>query len=732
MRSEPVRGYVLWWRLTLWLAMTLLAYVAFAGRYPMAWPVALFGVMVTLVWPLLRALPASAGDDLQARDDAASPPDLSIPLATLLEISLDLLTVTALVHVTGGFQSAFAPLYFLIVLETFALLGPRQAICMAAVAALLNLVHFRLGVTPQAAALYGVATGTLLLSAALVLWTQCGTLNPVRRSTLLKQRTLEVLEEELAESHAALEHLKSNYRELAQISREQKAQLDRLTIAEQLYTVSATMAVADGNASEACAHLLRIVADRMEAGGAALWMVDTHTDVLRVQALEGRVAPTLRDETCNSVTALTPADLRAWCEERLLTASPIAETTSPEAMPVVVVLLRDPADGERAGTIMGAVGICDPRGAARFTVADAERLQTIAHPLAVALTNAAQRGGLQRRVRELSLLYELSRLVQSSTDLDQLYQAIITQIQQVIPYENATLFLLDRARKRLEPKATQGRVVNLLDHIAFEKGAGLSGWVAARGKQIVIPDLQKEPNLLNVEMIPPRVRSFISMPLRVQNNVVGVINLSHSRPNAFSPEDVQLLTILAAQAAITIERTEVFHTMELLAITDGLTQIYNHRYFHRRLEDEIKRGRRYKTVHTLLMVDIDRFKAINDRFGHTTGDAILRDLAALLRRSVRETEIVARYGGEEFAIILTQTDLEQGMIAAERVRASVEAQTFTTVDGQPLSLTVSIGVAAFPRHARNASDLLEQADRALYTAKREGRNRVCVATPATS
>src|SRR5205814_351189 len=116
-------------------------------------------------------------------------------------------------------------------------------------------------------------------------------------------------------------------------------------------------------------------------------------------------------------------------------------------------------------------------------------------------------------------------------------------------------------------------------------------------------------------MIPPRVRSFVAVPLRVQNHVIGVLNVSHSQANAFTPEDVQLLTILAGQAAITIERTEVFHTLEHLAITDGLTQVYNHRFFQMRLDEEVRRGRRYNLASSLMMVDADGFKAINDAYG---------------------------------------------------------------------------------------------------------------------
>ena len=142
-----------------------------------------------------------------------------------------------------------------------------------------------------------------------------------------------------------------------------------------------------------------------------------------------------------------------------------------------------------------------------------------------------------------------------------------------------------------------------------------------------------------------------------------------------------------------------------------------------RLEDELRRCKRYRLPLSLLIVDADHFKAINDQHGHASGDAVLREMGALLRESVRDTEIVARLGGEEFGVLLPQTDDIQAQIAAERLRAAVEARDFRSVDGQPIRVTISIGISGFPPDATRA-DLMEQADRALYSAKRNGRNRV--------
>jgi len=752
-------------RLAVWLAALAVAWGLFRVEYPSAWCAAAFGALFTLLWPLARrARPAPSSVESPGAEEAAAEPETPgetgpeapDPLASAIEVGVDLIAITALVNLTGGFNSPFSPLYFLVVVEADARLGSASALSTALAAAVLSLLHLRVGpVSREAAVLYGMAMGSLLLTALLVGLRQGaerfagGERSPFRfgqRATLMKPRTVETLEQQLEAQAEELRQMKARYREVAHLHREQKMQIDRLRAAEQLFEASAAVPTG-GDAREAYGRLLHTVMDRLDAGGAALWLRERGSDRLSVQATEGRVAPTLRQEAISGVADLPPGDLRALCEAHLLAAAPVTASAivhrppsadgdaEPEAAPtemagvakpVLAVLLREAAAGE-VGAILGAVGVCDPRGAARFSPTDAERLSALAGPLAAALSNVEQRRDLQRRVRETSLLYDLSRLVQSATDRNQLYNAIVTLVLQVVPYENCTLFLLDRENARLEAKATRGRVVNLLDHVAFEKGQGVSGWVASRGRQLILSDLTQEQNLLNVETIPPRVRSFAAIPLQVQDTIVGVLNVSHSQPHAFAPEDLQLLTVLAGQAAITIERTEAFHTLEALAITDGLTQVYNHRYFQMRLEDELKRGRRYGQPVSLMIVDADDFKRINDQYGHVTGDFILRELAGLLRRSVRETEIAARYGGEEFALILPHTGVEQARVAAERVRAIVETHTFLTPEGHSIRLTISIGAATYPAHARTRAELIAQADAALYAAKQTGRNAVRLA-----
>ena len=220
---------------------------------------------------------------------------------------------------------------------------------------------------------------------------------------------------------------------------------------------------------------------------------------------------------------------------------------------VALLLLRAEETGAGEGNrVMCIVGVCDPRGQARFTSGERERLQSLARPLTAALRNVLQRVEANRRLNEMSQQRDRDNVPQNKSYPEAIYQNVVSRVMESVPCENCTLFLLDGAGQHLEAGATQGRVINLLDHIRFARGNGVSGWVAAQGRPLHITDLTQETNLLNVETIPPRVRSFLAIPLHANNTILGVLNVSHSRANAFSSSHVRLLSSLADHAAQTL------------------------------------------------------------------------------------------------------------------------------------------------------------------------------------
>ena len=554
---------------------------------------------------------------------------------------------------------------------------------------------------------------------------------PQAATPSLRTETLELQLSELRDNH---KQLKQTYATVAALHREQKSQLDSVRGSSQILTAALLP-----REKETPARLLRTVMDSMEAGGGVLWLPDVGNDCLRPQVIEGRISTRIENYAVPLGENTSPEEIRLNCDRHLRGAMPpqtailfdeanaeeIPAAKTGTATPAVTLLLREPTkDGANEGTIFAAIGLCDARRAIGFTTSDLERLQALAAALSSALFSIEERVHLERRLREVTMLYDLHRLMQSAGGKDQVCKAVVNQIHSLTECDNCTLFLLDRTQGTLEAKATKGRVVNLLDQMQFERGTGVSGWVAAKGRQVHISDLAQEPSL-NVASVPPRVRSFAAIPMRVQNQIVGVINVSDGKPGQFSEDDCELLSLLAEQAAVVIEHSDEVQNLEMQALTDPLTGVANRRYFHKRLEEELRRARRYKHSLGLLMIDIDHFKKVNDHYGHSTGDTVLQGLANLLRQSVRDTEIAARYGGEEFALLMPLTSTDEAEAAAERIRKAVFAYAFTSPQGKVIPLTVSIGVASFPTDCRTVSELVEVADRALYAAKNGGRNQVC-------
>jgi diguanylate cyclase (GGDEF)-like protein len=266
-------------------------------------------------------------------------------------------------------------------------------------------------------------------------------------------------------------------------------------------------------------------------------------------------------------------------------------------------------------------------------------------------------------------------------------------------------------------------------------------------------------------------KSNLDGPLEFGGQVIGVLGIVESRYcRRFTETEKELFSQLAVLAAIAIHNADLFTVLEHLAITDGLTDVYNHRYFYERLAQEVARAVRYELPLSLLMLDIDDFKLFNDQFGHRAGDDALRDLASLLNGQTRQNvDLVARYGGEEFAIILPSTgvagaatvgerlrstiaesgpapdeagqpesdvrfedgDVGAALGVAERIRSSIAGEVFGP-PGSSASLTVSVGVASFPAHATSEDGLVEAADRAVYVAKERGKDRVEMALEPAS
>jgi len=226
------------------------------------------------------------------------------------------------------------------------------------------------------------------------------------------------------------------------------------------------------------------------------------------------------------------------------------------------------------------------------------------------------------------------------------------------------------------------------------------------------------------------IRSLICVPLIAKGNVLGIVLIEHSIPDAFSNDNVRLLEIISQQVSIAIENARLYQQMHDLATLDGLTGVYNRLYFQDNLQVEFRKAQEGKYDLSLLMFDIDHFKKFNDTYGHLFGDLVLKNIAAFVMKKLRKGDILARYGGEEFVILMPHTSLEQVVEKAEDIRKGVGSLVIS--DKQiSASVTISIGVSSYPDTADSHVTLLKSADDALYEAKRQGRNKVCVANVKT-
>ena len=195
-------------------------------------------------------------------------------------------------------------------------------------------------------------------------------------------------------------------------------------------------------------------------------------------------------------------------------------------------------------------------------------------------------------------------------------------------------------------------------------------------------------------------------------------------------ENAVPISNLAAEAGLALEVVSLYDNMKVMAVTDGLTGLYNHREFYQALRRELERARRYRHILSLLMIDVDDFKRFNDQFGHPAGDFALREIAELLRKCARTTDIIARYGGEEFAVILPESTPGGSLMVAERIKSEVAGHNFIQKENDPVHLTVSIGIYSSENGEVSEDQIVSLADEASYIAKKSGKNRVVVKAPA--
>ncbi|GAC1345598.1 MAG: hypothetical protein NVSMB23_21950 [Myxococcales bacterium] len=333
-------------------------------------------------------------------------------------------------------------------------------------------------------------------------------------------------------------------------------------------------------------------------------------------------------------------------------------------------------------------------------------------------------------VREMELLLGVAASLSGTLDLPQQLADLGRKVCEGFDIADLSVMLIDDATQQLVVEAVAGEAPAGARGMRFQIGEGVAGQAAARGETIYVPDVSQDPRYLHYKGSRQNTGSFVAVPLRVKGRVVGILSLNRPRAGAFTPQEIRLAEAIASQAALAITNARLYAQTLEMSYTDPLTGVPNRRQLFARLEQEWTRSLRFGDDLSLLMVDLDLFKNVNDAFGHTVGDAVLRGIALVLKRNVRKVDTVARFGGEEFCVVLPRVAKAEAVEVAEKLRRAVAATPLPGPPGHPaLHLTVSIGVASHGADATDVAGLIEKADQALYDAKRAGRNAVFAAAP---
>ncbi len=338
------------------------------------------------------------------------------------------------------------------------------------------------------------------------------------------------------------------------------------------------------------------------------------------------------------------------------------------------------------------------------------------------------KGTDQRKLEQLAAFHELGKTIISSLDLKEILGVVMEKISELLQPRNWSLMLLDEETGELYFEIAVGEGSDKLKELRLKVGEGIAGWVAKEKRPLLVTDVTKDPRFSRkADLISHfTTKSIVCVPLVVRDKCLGVIELINrvEDEDKFGEEDLRLLTTLADYAAIAIQNAILFKKIEEFTITDDLTRLYNSRFLHNRLDHEVERARRFKQSLSMIFMDLDYFKDVNDKYGHLCGSKLLVEVAQLIKSTIRSVDYACRYGGDEFVILMPQTTKENAIFVANKIRNALNEHVFLKEEGINHRLTASFGVASYPDDAKNKLELIHMADHAMYMVKNRSRDGV--------
>jgi diguanylate cyclase (GGDEF)-like protein len=381
------------------------------------------------------------------------------------------------------------------------------------------------------------------------------------------------------------------------------------------------------------------------------------------------------------------------------------------------------------------VGVVTVEGTKRdaFGEEDERVMSILSAQLGVAIRNLQMTGS---RIRELELLHHIGLKIASKTDRQELLATVVRYMGRNLGFDYSGIFLVEG--ERLVLRAHSSPTETTLEH-EIAMGKGIVGRCAEKREIVVVDDVARCDDYIPSGL--KGVKSAIALPLVYEDRLLGVLGSESRLASAYAPDDIRVLGILSAQIGQALRNAEILGNLQKTAITDELTGLYNYRHFRERLGEEVQRARRYGRELSLLLIDIDNFKSINDTFGHAAGNEVLARVAGIIRQRTRSVdnrsvmkdaraEIPARFGGDEFMVILPETGLDGAMVVAERLRTLIAEECSkkfsASAEGRPgPTVQVSLGLACLSTD-KGADDLLERVSGALGEAKKKGKNGIAV------
>src|SRR3954451_2410019 len=335
----------------------------------------------------------------------------------------------------------------------------------------------------------------------------------------------------------------------------------------------------------------------------------------------------------------------------------------------------------------------------------------------------------KRQMEEISIFHDVAKALTSSLNLDSILQTIMEKMAVFFRPDTWSLLMVDEQKDELYFAIAVGDAADALKSIRLKVGEGIAGWVAKHGESLLVPDVYNDPRFAKRidEMTKWQTRSIICVPLKSKHRVLGVIQLINCAMESFSDNEMFFLHALCDYAAIAIENARAVEKIQELTITDDCTGLYNARHLYKTLEAEVYRSHRFNYEFSVIFIDLDHFKQVNDTHGHLVGSKLLNEIGFKIKSHLRLIDYAFRYGGDEFVVLLPQTGKDSALVVARRLRDVMRSCEFLIEDGLNLNVRASMGVATYPEDAKSAHEIIRQADEMMYMVKNSTRDNIAVA-----